>query len=174
MNAELVKQIEDKTLDCLLTLQDKLKITLSIPVIEFKQIGRKAGYAYYNENKLVLNPDFFNNGHADEMINDTLPHEIAHLVAVKKFGECGKGHGPNWKYVMRLLGLTPKRCHNYDLEGVKVRRRSESNFVYKCSCRDKIFLTQIRHNRHQSGRPYHCLMCKTELKFIGWRYEQKA
>jgi SprT protein len=167
MNTEHVRKVEDKVLECCLLLQEKLSVTLELPTIIFRQLGRRAGCATYSKNKIELNSDFFNNGHADDMINQTLPHEIAHLVASVKYGEMGRGHGYWWKHVMGLLGLTPNRCHCYSMENVKTK--NPPKFVYRCGCRSEIFFTKIRHNRHQSGRHYFCKMCGKQLQFVGMK-----
>lgn len=41
---------------------------------------------------------------------ETIPHELCHFIAWRLYRD--KGHGPEWKYVMREMGLEPKTYHN--------------------------------------------------------------
>jgi SprT protein len=131
----------------------------------FKQIGTKAGTANLRFNIITLNPDYFSNGHMEDMINRTLPHEIAHLVAYQLFGD--RGHGRGWKMVMRQFGLEPSRCHSYSLKGIKTRSRRTHE--YSCKCSDlKHSVSMKMHSKIQS-RPsnFSCRRCKSPLLFAG-------
>lgn len=45
----------------------------------------------------------------EQMLYNTLPHELAHQAAWDLFQD--PGHGKPWKSVMIRLGLPPERCH---------------------------------------------------------------
>lgn len=125
------KRIEDKILDVLLLAQSIYKQPFEIPTLEYRQMGRVAGKAWFFNWKVEINPDFLKNGHLEEMINQTLPHELAHLISQKVYGRTlGGGHGRLWKSVMVRLGLPPNRCHDYSLEGVKTRKKAK--YPVKC------------------------------------------
>jgi SprT protein len=54
----------------------------------------------------------------DHILNETIPHEIAHLIHYDKFdreGALAHGHGAEWREVMRLLGKVPNKFHNLDV-----------------------------------------------------------
>jgi hypothetical protein len=88
------KRIEDKILDVLLLAQQIYKQPFDIPALEYKQMGRVAGKAWFLAWKVEINPDFLKNGHLEEMVNQTLPHELAHLISQKVYGRIiGGGHG---------------------------------------------------------------------------------
>lgn len=165
------KRVEDKILDVLLLAQKIYNQTFEIPTLEYNQMGRCAGRAWFTEWKIEINPDFLKNGHLEDMINVTLPHELAHLISRKVYGFLGGGHGRMWKSVMVNLGLRPDRCHNYSLEGVKTRRKS----IYPCKCPTcgKVFnVTRRRQNEILSGvRIWHnnpgCRVVKAPLVMIG-------
>jgi SprT protein len=148
----VVKRIEDKILEVLLQAQSIYKQPFTLPTLEYRQMGRKAGYATYSTWHVALNSDFLHNGHLEEMIEQTLPHEIAHLISYKVYGPVlGTGHGRCWKSVMSRLGLEVRRCHDYSLEGVKVRK--VTRVPAKCPCCGQMFnLTKIKANRIQMGR----------------------
>ena len=119
------KRIEDKILEVLLLAQSIYNQPFEIPTLEYRQMGQTAGKAWYLAWKIELNPDFLKNGHLEDVINQTLPHELAHLIARKVYGVLGRGHSRSWKSVMVRLGLRPNRCHNYSLEGVKTRKKAK-------------------------------------------------
>jgi len=166
VSPELIKRIEDKILETLLLLQSRYpKTNLDIPKWRWTKMGRVAGKAHYIDNLVELNPDFLTN-HLEELINQTLPHEIAHLVSVKVYGQqLGRGHGRFWKSVMYALspmGVECRRCHDYSLDGVsKVHPRP---YEYVCRCKDKTFnLTANIHNKIQRGQKRICVRCKTVI-----------
>jgi len=174
---EIRHALETKILDVLLTLQTKTNHTFDIPKLEFKQLGRRAGIANRLEYTVTINPDFCLNGHWQQMLDQTLPHEVAHLIAPKLYNPYlhgfdrnkGWGHGRAWKYTMRLLGLQPDRCHDMSTEGVKVRNVRRP-YIYSCGCPDKEFaITARMHNRMQSGRWKRCLRCRVRLLYRGER-----
>lgn len=47
-------------------------------------------------------------GYPTKMLNDVIPHELAHLVQMEKFDTRGKKtqpHGAEWQLIMRTVGL---------------------------------------------------------------------
>ena len=63
-----------------------------------------------------LNPIFMLENQQD-MLEDTVPHEMAHVTTSAAFREeRPPAHGRRWKEVVTHFGLDPKktRCHNYD------------------------------------------------------------
>lgn len=145
------KRIEGKILDILLLAQKIYNQPFEIPTLEYRQMGRVAGQAWFSSWKIELNPDFLNNGHLEDMINQTLPHELAHLISKKVYGSVlGGGHGRFWKSVMVQLGLRPDRCHSYSLDGVKIRRKAK--IPAKCpTCGEVFNVTVNRANQIKTG-----------------------
>ncbi len=95
--------------------------------------------------------------------SQTPPHEVAHHVVAQLHGERGvKPHGKEWWAVMNAFGVAPRRCHEFDLDGVPVRR--QRRFRYRCACREHE-LSATRHNRVRRGRArYFCRACGEALK----------
>lgn len=132
------------------------------PVIRFDLRGRTAGQIRiheaqtweirYNPTLLARNPEDF--------LAQTLPHEVAHLVAYRLFGRRIRPHGPQWRAVMGFFGASPERCHRYDVSGLPARRLR--HYEYRCGCRVHR-LSSIRHNRIGAGRVYLCRQCGEEL-----------
>lgn len=54
----------------------------------------------------------------NDCVNDTIPHEIAHLVC-HRLPHLGRKHDKGWKKVCIALGGSGKRCHNLELTPAK-------------------------------------------------------
>lgn len=163
---EIQLAITEKTLNFWQQAEAFYNVTLPMVQIKFDLIGRTAGEAHFKE-RLFGGWEFklrFNIGIAEKQLEDylavTVPHEIAHLVAVFQYRETG--HGKAWKKIMtECFGITePARCHKFKTESAR------RTFFYKCACREHE-LTSIIHNRITKGRKYHCKDCKGTLTFSG-------
>lgn len=105
---------------------------LVVPEFRYDLKGRTAGTAsarYKTDefwirlnNDALLNPEL-----KDYMLNQTLPHEIAHTV-VQQLWPTELAHGWKWKEVMHLFGVEPDRTHNLPLQKARKTRR----FVHIC------------------------------------------
>jgi len=143
--------------------------TFTTPTLVFRQMGRRAGLCSTNRTTkactVSINPDFFANQH-EQMINRTVPHEVAHYVSHVVYGPEGSGHGYRWQSVMRVLGVADSnRCHTYSLEGIKTRQVNKP-YAYKCSCMIHKETAHI-HNKIQCGRIYTCRKCRQKLVYFG-------
>lgn len=98
----------------------------------------------------------------ENFLKQTVPHEVAHIVAEFLFGSNVKkvNHGKAWKHVMRVFGLEPNRCHQYDVSGVVKEGRYHKA---KCNCRT-LMLSTTRKNRILQGKAsYTCDYCKSKI-----------
>ena len=130
-----------------------------IPEVLFDLRGQAAGQANYRANRLRFNYELLKS-YKDEFVGQTVPHEFAHLVAYRIFGNCIKPHGAEWKSVMVELGAPPTRTHNYAVSP----SRKLKKFLYRCNCKGASYeLTSIRHNRIQRGQIYICRKCRKAL-----------
>ena len=136
---------------------------LEYPDIRFDLPGKTAGQVRIRAGRLCLVR--YNLGllqrHPEDFLTATVPHETAHLVTVRLFGTGVKPHGREWRAVMRLFGAEPRRCHDYDVEGLQAHRIRR--FRYHCGCRSHL-LTSIRHNRILDGQVYLCRGCGHPLE----------
>ncbi len=100
--------------------------------------------------------------HPAEMLNETVPHEIAHLIVVLRWGAKCRPHGAEWRSVMpECFALEPQRTHSQPL---KPSRTLPRDFIYVCKCR-KHCLTRIRHGRIARGQSvYRCRACGDILR----------
>jgi SprT protein len=89
------------------------------------------------------------------VVNQTVPHEMAHLIAYAVFGTRIKPHGHEWKYVMRVLGKEPNRCHRLDTTSVRKVRKAVTRITFHCEkCRLPIQITQNRYTKMCNGKTY--------------------
>ena len=129
------------------------------PVISFDLKGQAAGQANYRENKIRFNRQLLEK-YTPEFVDQTVPHEFAHLVAYQKFGRRIRPHGMEWKRVMEAFGVDPARTHSFDVAPTRRLKR----FHYRCHCPGSDYqLSSIRHNRVQRGGIYLCRKCGCAL-----------
>lgn len=162
---EIINRIETKILDTMDILQKKYpQNNLKLIEYSFKQMGRVAGRAWSRENRIEINPDYCLNGELEKMISVTIPHEIAHVVSYQVYGRAGFGHGYYWKSIMINLGLEPLRCHNFNMEGVKLRKVNKPH-KYTCGCTGMVHnMTNLRNKQIESGRTFVCTKCKVKIR----------
>ena len=115
-----------------------------IPIIKYDINGRMSGQIIYTQpiNTIRLNYNVMkaNWGKFDQ----TIIHEIAHLITRIVFGPYAQGHGREWKYVMRFLDVTPQRCSNYELP----EETKQNRIPYQCSkCKEIIYVSKLIHKR---------------------------
>jgi len=118
--------------------------------IRFDLRGNAAGQAGKKGNALTLR---FNVEAIEldwnDMFNDTIPHEVAHLVTYQKPG-LGKNHNRGWQRVAIALGSTGNRTHELKL----TPGRTSVKYKYVLPSGKELMLGAIRHKRIQNGHPY--------------------
>lgn len=113
-----------------------------------------------NEWKIDLNYGLFLRN-TESFFIDTIPHEVAHVIAWEQFK--GKGHGKEWKQVMTDFGLVPTRCHNYDVTNV-VKPSSVIRYHYRCACPQKVHYLELKN--HVYGDKRKCKHCMQPIVFL--------
>lgn len=109
-----------------------------------------AGLAHYGKNLVMLNPKLADFG--PEEIDQTLRHELAHLVAHFRAGRRRIApHGAEWRAACAALGLPDEqRCHQLPLP----RARRVPKHFYRCPhCRTEV--PRVRPFRRRVA----CLAC---------------
>ena len=124
---------------------DIYNLSMSYPTIRFTQRGMTGGSAKarlwevnFNEALMVDN--------LSEYVNQTAPHEVAHLVCYRlngnefeyRFTKTGKrqriSHGERFYSIMRDFGVEEKTTHSMDVSKVRQKRRPAPKYAVKCSC----------------------------------------
>lgn len=121
LDCQLISSLESKVLETYLRAEQIWNRSFQLPTIEFKNLGRTAGKAFYAQNKIIYSPVLFTEN-VDRFLNRTVPHEIAHLITKVLYPNAKQHHGPEWRYVMQKLGIEDNtRCHSYDISSVSRR-----------------------------------------------------
>lgn len=91
-------------------------VDLSVVTVSFDLRGRPAGMASRKAGRYYMkfNRDMLTREAFDHVYNDTVPHEIAHIVCYMK-PELGANHDAGWARVCRALGGSGARTHNEDV-----------------------------------------------------------
>ncbi|MCF6283034.1 MAG: SprT-like domain-containing protein [Candidatus Polarisedimenticolaceae bacterium] len=134
--------------------------------IQFNLRGQAAGMVKLLRKGEILvryNPILLNEN-SEHFLSQTVPHEIAHVVASTLNRHRIRPHGTEWQQIMQLFGADNQRCHSYEVKTSP--RRQLARFNYRCGCREHQ-LTSIRHNRIINGQRYICRHCRAPLLILG-------
>ena len=140
---------------------------ITSPELAFDLRGRGAGLAVFQARKRRAEPDLIRinptllEQHPQEMLEETIPHELAHIVAHRLFGPRIKPHGREWRLVMSAFGKSPEVQHRMQVEPSRRLRR----YTYNCACPVGVELTSIRHRRARRGTAYLCRKCGERLRW---------
>ncbi len=143
---------------------NKFNVSLDDVNIVIRNCGKAAGWASCaysgggrtaTDMKLILNAQLVNEEDAHKLIDEVIPHEIAHLVCFIR-PELGKNHNRGWANVCRILGGSGERCHRYDLQKARRTRKAVYNINGQLQ---NIGLTV--HKRIQRGASYSWACNKT-------------
>jgi len=128
----------------------------SYPQVLFNKTGRVAGTANYALAQVDFNPALLVK-EWDDMIADTVPHEVAHIVTRHVYGSGPEAHGPEWRSVMHDFGIKEvKRTHSYDVTGIK---RQVARYEYFCGCEKPHHVVAKQRNKLLRGARYKCRKC---------------
>lgn len=136
---------------------------LPLPEVVFDLRGRAAGQAVLarhrgGRDRIRINAALLAS-HPREMLAETVPHEVAHVVVHRLHRRRTRPHGAQWQSLMRAFGVAPEPCHTLPVEPTRRLQR----FRYTCACTEAAWLTSIRHNRASRGTAYLCRRCGERL-----------
>ena len=170
MTPELRQLVIDKVKQCKHMATDQLKIDIPPMPVRFDITGTVAGYAstniYTKECWIRLNPEYIVK-HTYDMLNRTIPHEMAHIVANLYYGVYCH-HDYRWQTIMiQVYGINdPTRCHSYEKpESARKMKRFRFSCSY-CSITNRIS-TRFFNKILRSGgiTRYKCAKCR--MAFTG-------
>lgn len=140
-----------------------------MPGVQLNLRGQVAGKAWPQSNRLAFNALLYEQNR-EHFLQQTVAHEVAHLLAWQIYGPQIKPHGREWQGIMQdVFGLPALRCHTYQLPP-----RLKNLYGYQCGCPQKSHdLSAWRHGRIQRGRAtYLCRRCNSPLTFSGHARQQ--
>lgn len=125
------------------------------PTISFNLRGKVAGWAGCKICRMTMrrtftlrfNRDLIQGQHFEDMRDETVPHEVAHLVCFVR-PELGRNHDDGWRRVCIALGGNGKTRHSYEVS------HAAGSIVYVSDRGHKIKLSRIRHAKIQAGTHY--------------------
>lgn len=133
------------------TLTDAYEETLAATVEVSRRAKTRAGAAYSQQRRIVLNRELLHPGR-DADRDSVFLHECAHLLANLHHGR-NCGHGPAWRSVMRQLGEPPEVCHDFDY----LSRRRHAVVTWVCvNCAEEYHF--VRRPRRRIDHCY-CRRC---------------
>jgi len=119
---------------------------------------RRMGDAEFGKMLIRLSPRLFARASEKEQ-EETIAHEMAHLVAEYKFGSRISPHGGEWQACMLRAGYEPSRCHTVDRSGLS---RTYKTCTTYCGC-GKHMVTPKKYAKILKGIEYRCRACRVLL-----------
>ena len=114
------------------------------PLLTWRAFRTTAGIADYSKRAIGLGAAVLKD---EDSLRETLVHEYAHLLAERRSGRAGRGHGRAWIQAMRDLGAHPEVRHKLDCQ----RNQSRQVVSYLCERCGVVF---DRKRRLPTGRRY--------------------
>lgn len=147
MFQDRVQQVQSKIAELIAKAEDLYKIKLPSIDVRFDLRGRSAGQAIRRNGlySMRFNRGMMLNESWDHMINDTVPHELAHVICFVTGWDFG--HGARWRAVCRGLGGTGNRCHSEE-----VQYANGNTYYYTTSTGFVAPVSQTIHRRIQGGQ----------------------
>lgn len=109
-----------------------------------------AGWASYYNNTITFDTDYMSQ-HEEEMLAETVPHEVVHLYVRKYYPNAKQAHGPEFRRLMRYLGCKGSTYHQMKIAGDERKRKTKTRFIYATPTNKEVLLTTKQHERHQAG-----------------------
>jgi predicted SprT family Zn-dependent metalloprotease len=126
---------------------DLSKVRISFDLVG-KSAGRAGGTMFRGTGDkywVKFNRDMLGREAFDHVLNNTVPHEFAHVVCFMN-PDLGKGHDYGWEKVCRALGGTGAQFHKEEVVYGK-----GLTYEYTTSTGHKVRLSQQRHNKVMRG-----------------------
>ena len=159
--AEIHARIVARVMWCIERTRSVRGDTINFPIIRYNLRGTTAGKASPSKHTIQINSVLLMEN-VDDYIENTVPHEVAHLMQWKfnpeslrrTYGQKRDVHGYDWKKHMHDYGLDAERCHNYDVSSVHKKRE---RFELTCRrCLHVYNVTSVILKRIKLGYTYSC------------------
>jgi len=125
-------------------------VDLSQAPVSFNLKGRVAGWAgckICEGRKMVsfrFNCELIEGDHFEDMMTDTVPHELAHGVCYLR-PELGRKHDAGWRRVCVALGGNGNTRHNYETTP------RGGGITYRAACGTEVTVSKLMHQKIQAG-----------------------
>ena len=92
----------------------------TVPLTEFLiKAVNYSGRAYRYALKVEYNLAYFCTHPNLAELEQTIAHELAHIVQFKCFPNASQAHGPEFRMILSLAGYAPDTYHHYDMRKAK-------------------------------------------------------
>jgi SprT protein len=152
---ERMAQIQERIKKVIADAQTRYGVDFSDVQVRFDLRGRCAGIAGHKGGLfgkrayfLRFNRDMINTNAFKHLVEDTVPHEVAHIICFMR-PELGRNHDAGWKRVCRKLGGSGERCHTE-----QVVYANGKTFQYKTTAGKLITVSERIHRKIQMGSSY--------------------
>ncbi len=144
------KQIVDRCNQLMALAEEKFGVDMKGVDIRFDLKGRAAGQACRRANRYFMrfNHDMLRREAFEHILNNTVPHEIAHIVCFKN-PKLGRNHDAGWARVCRALGGTAERTHSEDVVYGK-----GYTYEYVTDTGHRVRVGDSHHKKIQQGMAY--------------------
>jgi len=152
MEPNRFEAIRNKTAEVLAKAQLLYGVDLK-PTVSFNLRGRVAGWAGCRHCAgqriyiLRFNRELIAGNHFEDIRDNTVAHEIAHLVCYAR-PKLGKNHDAGWRRVCLALGGNGNTRHDYEVT------YANGSWDYISTAGHKITISNIRHKKVQQGTFY--------------------
>lgn len=142
----------------------RLDISYTVEKLPAKTAGQAHLYS-----KIVKINTLYLKEHKESILCDTLPHEICHIYQAHYFPNAKQSHGPEWKRLMKAVGLQANTYHNMSIPEIAQSKRKKVRYVYVTQSGKEGLLTRQQHTDVQSG--YKRFSVRGEV--LEWTGQQK-
>ncbi|MCA1800818.1 MAG: SprT-like domain-containing protein, partial [Actinobacteria bacterium] len=125
-----IQVVREVVQQCMQRAEREFHVDMSKVTVRFDLKGCAAGMAGWTPRGgyyLRLNTTMIQGSGYNHIVNDTIPHEVAHLVCFM-MPHLGSGHNNGWKRVCRHLGGTGETYHKEEVVYAKGR-----TYEYTCT-----------------------------------------
>lgn len=142
-----IQQIQERCKAAFAKAKELYGLDLSNVGVRFDLKGRAAGQAYRRGDQygMRFNRDMLTREAFDHVLNNTVPHEVAHIVCFMD-PRLGKNHDSGWEKVCRALGGTGHTRHQEDVVMGK-----GTTYEYTTTAGHKVRVGDRHHRKIQAG-----------------------
>ena len=133
------------------------------PEVKTFRNSRTAGRAWSGRNWVEFNLDNAELSPYEEFV-DTIIHEIAHIVNDTIYPLAKQSHGPEFKFVCRVLGGSGDTYHDHAGTPPK-RKHFKTEYLLRCGCRSH-WISARQKNKMDAGAKYKCLVCDESIPCV--------
>lgn len=130
--------------------------------VKFERNTNSAGKVRLFKNgtiELVFNLDVAEK--YGNIFQDTVLHEIAHIIVRKTYPKAKQNHGKEFRYVCSKIGCSGTTHADYVID-IKTKTKKHQ---YNCQCQ-KHYVSTRKHNViQQNPKLYSCQVCKSDIKY---------